>query len=300
MSASLVTIVGDAAAQLSLSDGSAAVLGAVVGIVVGLTSMGGGALLTPGLIFLGIPPSLAIGSDVLIASVTKLFGSGAYLLKREVHWPTVGRLALGSIPGALVGNRILNALPRSTIDSFVIYGLGFVLIVAGTITLLRLRSQAPLLDLDTAMPPMVVIALMGFITGLLVTVTSVGSGSILIIMMMRSVPLPMKKLVGSDIVHALILSSVATFLHARAGRVDVHLALSVLIGAVPGVLVGARMAGVLPERSLRGAVAGTLVFVGSVLLARGPSKPHPTPVAAATSSMTATMNAPVIAAEIHQ
>ncbi len=265
----------------------------------GLTSMGGGALLTPGLIFLGIPPSMAIGSDVLIASGTKIFGSGAYLLKREVHWPTVLRLSLGSIPGAILGNHILNGLPRSAIDGFVVYGLGFVLIFGGSLTLYRLRMKD--LPADLAMPPTIVIALMGFLTGVLVTVTSVGSGSILLVLMMRVVPLPMKKMVGSDIVHALILSSIAALLHAHSGRVDVHLALSVLVGAIPGVLIGARLAGVLPERSLRGAVAGVLVVVGVVLLSRGASGTKPV-MASAHSSATVAVGTggPIIAAEMHQ
>src|SRR4051812_621637 len=144
----------------------AALVGLIVGVVVGLTSMGGGALLTPALIFLGIPASTAIGSDVLIASVTKLFGSGAYVLKREVHWPTVGRLALGSIPGAFLGNRVLNAIPRAAVDSFVIYGLGVVLVLAGSATLYRLRMKA--LPPNGPMPAMATIALMGFLTGFIV------------------------------------------------------------------------------------------------------------------------------------
>jgi hypothetical protein len=263
----------------------AALVGLVVGIVVGLTSMGGGALLTPALIFLGIPASTAIGSDVLIASVTKFFGSGAYVLKREIHWRTVGSLALGSIPGALVGNRVLNAIPRASVDSFVVYGLGFVLLIAGSATLYRLTLKA--LPLTHPMPGTATIALMGFLTGFIVMVTSVGSGSLLMVMMLRFVPLPTRRLVGTDIVHALILSSLATFLHARSGRVDVALALSVLVGAIPGVLLGARMAGVLPEKGLRGAVAGILVFVGVVLVAKGPT--HPKTMIAA----------PVIAAEMH-
>jgi uncharacterized membrane protein YfcA len=106
-------------------------------------------------------------------------------------------------------------------------------------------------------------------------------------------------MVGSDIVHALILSMFATLLHAHAGRVDVQLALSVLVGSVPGVLIGARLAGVLPERGLRGAVAGVLVVVGIVLLARGPSKSKPVMASAHSSAGTGT-GGPVIAAEIHK
>ena len=93
-------------------DAVTALVGLGVGVVVGLTSMGGGALLTPALVLVvGVPPSLAIGSDVLIASAIKLFGGGAYALRREVDWTTVRRLAVGSIPGALLGVGLLNLIP---------------------------------------------------------------------------------------------------------------------------------------------------------------------------------------------
>ena len=283
-----------------IRDFDAAAVGAVVGIVVGLTTMGGGALLTPALIFLGIPPSMAIGSDFLIASGTKLFGSGAYVMKRRVHWPTVGRLCLGSIPGAFVGDRILASVGRASLDSFVTYGLGTVLIIAGSATLYRLRMKGPRPDL--AMPSTWVMVLLGFMTGVLVTGTSVGSGSLLIVFMIRLVPLPLNTLIGTDLLHALILTSLATVLHGIAGRVDVHLAASVLVGTIPGVLVGARLAGTLPERALRGAVAGVLVFVGFILLSRGTAG-HPTPQVAAAHSSTVVSSAagaPVIAAEIRR
>ena len=92
-------------------DLTAPLIGIVAGFVVGVTSTGGGALLTPALVFiLRVPPSLAVGSDVLIASVTKLFGGGSYALRGQVHWPTVGRLLAGSLPGAAVGIFVLNHL----------------------------------------------------------------------------------------------------------------------------------------------------------------------------------------------
>jgi uncharacterized membrane protein YfcA len=210
---------------------------------------------------------------VLIASVTKLFGSGAYVARREVSWPLVWKLALGSVPGALFGDQLLRLIPKTSIDLFVTYGLGFVLVLAGTLTLYRTWSRTP--TPTGPMPSTILLASLGLLTGFLVTVTSVGSGSLLMVALVRFVPLPARKLVGSDIVHALILSSVATVLHAHSGRLDVHLALSVLVGSIPGVLIGARLAGVLPERSLRAAVAVILVFVGLVLFSRGSSAARP-------------------------
>lgn len=239
-----------------------ALVGLVVGIVVGLTSMGGGALLTPALVLgLGIPPSLAIGSDVLIASGMKLLGAGAYAARGFVHWPTVGRLAAGSVPGALLGVVTLNALPKALVDAAVGRALGVVLVLAGAATLARLlgrRGIAPTRPFPSARRT----ALLGLATGFLVATTSVGSGSLLVVVLSFFFPLSARTLVGTDLAHALILSSAATLGHLLSGRVDFALAGSVLVGAVPGVIIGARLASALPERALRGALALVLVGVG--------------------------------------
>src|SRR5579872_3275460 len=108
--------------------GAIAVVGALVGIVVGLTSTGGGALLTPALLFLGVPPSLAVGSDVVVASGIKLFGGGAYALRREVDWPTVWKLAAGSVPGAVLGVLLLNRIPKEVLDHALRHVLGVALV----------------------------------------------------------------------------------------------------------------------------------------------------------------------------
>lgn len=245
-------------------DPATILVGAAVGIVVGLTSIGGGALLTPALVVgLGIPPSLAIGSDVLIASGMKLVGGGAYALRRQVHWPTVLRLASGSLPGAALGIVLLNRIPRIFLDTFVGRALGSVLIVAGAATVVRLALRDRVSP--TRWPGWPQTAALGFATGVLVSVTSIGSGSLLLCALAFLYPLRAQTLVGTDLVHALLLSAAATIGHASAGRVNVELAASVLAGAVPGVLLGARLARVLSERTLRAALAVVLVGVGSYL-----------------------------------
>jgi uncharacterized membrane protein YfcA len=257
---------------------AAALVGLVVGLVVGLTSMGGGALLTPALIYvLGVPPSMAVGSDVLIASLTKVFGGGAYALRKQVRWSLVGRLALGSIPGAIVGKQVLGLLPKGSVDGFIVYGLGGILLFAASFTMHRVMSRN--VPLPKEMPSTPVIVLLGALTGMVVTVTSVGSGSLLIVALLRLVPLPLTTLVGTDLVHALLLSVVATILHARTGNVNSALAATVLVGAIPGVLLGSGLAKVIPERPMRGGLAVVLALIGVTLLVQGPNKPLPAPAA---------------------
>ncbi len=239
-------------------------VGLAVGVVVGLTSMGGGALLTPALVLVaGIPPSLAIGSDVLIASAMKLFGGGAYAIRREVHWGVVGLLAAGSIPGAFLGVALLNRIPPGRLDEYLGRGLGFVLLLAGAATVLRILGKArPAVE---SMPtPRRTVAL-GFATGLLVATTSVGSGSLLMVVLALFYPLRSQTMVGTDLAHAFLLSSAATLGHLISGRVDFTLAAGVLAGAIPGVILGARLAFVVPERALRLGLAGVLVGIGGYL-----------------------------------
>jgi len=240
----------------------AAVVGAAVGLLVGMTSMGAGALLTPALILLlGVPPGIAVGSDVLIAGVMKLFGGGAYAVRRAVHWPTVLRLLLGSIPGALAGLGLLRLLPEGTLDASIARLLGIAMLTSGAVSLVRYLRRIP--DEPVTSPSAVGTAAIGFATGLLVSITTVGSGSILIFVLARFFPLRARQLVGTDLAHAFLLSVVAAAGHGFAGRLDPALALAVLAGAVPGVIVGALLADKVPERSLRTALA-TIVFTVGV------------------------------------
>jgi len=240
---------------------AAVLIGTVVGFVVGVTSTGGGALLTPALVFLlRVPPSVAVGSDVLIASVTKLFGSGVYARRRLVDWPTVRHLFVGSLPGAILGVMLLDHIAPDVREHVLQRALGFVLIAAGAASLVRVffRRRTP----PAAAPSPAVTAALGFVTGVLVSTTSIGSGSLLLCVLTFFFPLSAPVMVGTDLVHALLLSVVATLGHLHAGRVDFTLAGSVLAGSVPGVLLGARLAETVPERALRATLAVILIGLG--------------------------------------
>ena len=236
-------------------------IGLFVGIIVGATSTGGGALLTPALILIAkVPASIAIGSDVLIASGMKLFGGGFYISRREVNWETIKNLTIGSIPGAMLGIFILNNLPISALDAYISHALGIVLILAGTFMALLLTIKK---RFHPRHPPRWSIsAMLGFFTGLLVSMTSIGSGSLLLCVLSLLYPFSATTIIGTDIVHALFLALVATVGHSIAGRVDIALATTVLLGAIPGVLIGAKLAISMPERILRASLAIVLIVIG--------------------------------------
>lgn len=234
--------------------------GAVIGVVVGMTSTGGGALLTPALVLLlGVPARIAVGSDVLIAAVIKLVGSGFYVARGEVHWETVRTLAYGSIPGALVGLALLEAVPLARIDALLQQAVGGALVLVGVVTVMQLlRTPRP----APGMPRASVTMATGAAIGLLVSVTSIGSGSLLLAAFVLWFPLRPTTMVGTDLVHALVLSSVAAAGHFFAGRVDLALSATVLAGAVPGVIAGASVATWMPQRALRGCLAAILLAIG--------------------------------------
>jgi uncharacterized membrane protein YfcA len=190
----------------------------------------------------------------------KLVGSGFYSRRGHVHFPTVLRLAAGSLPGAGVGLLLLRSVPAQSLDGFLRGALGVALLMAGGATLLRLRrAEGPLVRSAPRTP--VTVAL-GFLTGVLVSVTSIGSGSLLLCVLALFFPLSAPTMVGTDLAHALLLSTAAALGHLAAGRVDFALAGGVLLGALPGVWLGARFATAVPERALRIGLAALLLLTG--------------------------------------
>jgi uncharacterized membrane protein YfcA len=235
-------------------------------------------MLTPGLLLLGVTPSVAVGTDLLIASVMRLFGGGIYALRGQVHWPSVRWLACGSIPGALVGVWLLNRLSATQVDSFLRNSVGGVLMLAGASMLLRVlwrpgSSRGP-------MPRPWVTVSLGAMVGVLVSVTTIGSGSLLLCVFVVLFPLSPPVLVGTDLVHALLLSGTATLAQLASGRVDVQLAGWVLLGGIPGVLLGTKLAARVPERVMRGGLACVLVGLGLNLITVSEKVHTPPPMVA--------------------
>ena len=246
-----------------------ALAGLLVGILVGLTGMGGGSLMAPLLILVfKVQPVVAVGTDLVYMSVTKLVGAWQHHRQGNVDYRLAARLAAGSIPGALVGVILLSTLPGPISgDAVVTKLLAGVMVLVGISLLVfrRFRSAPPEATGSTGVDlsrHKYLVPLLGAVVGLLVAMTSVGSGSLFLVLMVALYALPMRRIVGTDIVHGFVLVSVAGLAHIGAGNVDFGLAAALLIGSVPGVMIGSKLTAVLNERKLGTAVALALLAVG--------------------------------------
>lgn len=245
-----------------------------VGFLVGLTGVGGGALMTPLLIStFGVPPAVAVGTDLLYASVTKTVGGWRHHVAENVDWPIVVRLATGSIPAAIVVLAVMAYVPMNTdaVAHWIRYGLAFALPVSGlAIVLYPIMVRGQTLAADGQQPKRVLATvLFGAALGLLVTLTSVGAGAIGVVVLAVLFPwLPAKRIVGTDIAHAVPLTLVAGAGHLGLGHVNLWILLALLCGSIPGILLGTRLAGVAPEWLLRPLLALTLCYAAYALLSK--------------------------------
>jgi uncharacterized protein len=243
-----------------------------VGFLVGLTGVGGGALMTPLLIStFGVAPAVAVGTDLLYASVTKTVGGWRHHVAENVDWPIVMRLALGSIPASLVLLAVMSYTPFDTaaMAHWIRYGLAFALPVSAAAIVLYPILMKGHGTSDEGKPPgrPVATVLFGVALGLLVTLTSVGAGAIGVVVLAMLFPtLPAKRIVGSDIAHAVPLTLVAGAGHLGLGHVDFGILIALLCGSIPGILFGTRLAGVAPEWLLRPLLALTLCYAAYALL----------------------------------
>jgi uncharacterized membrane protein YfcA len=251
-------------------------IGLVVGTIVGLTGVGGAAIMTPLLVLvLKVNPLVAVGSDLLYSVPTKLYG--AYLHNRQgtVNWQITIALLAGGIPAALVGVGLLYYL-RTHFDIKLItlwtrHTIGVALFLAAAIMIARplfnRAGAAASREFVWTGSQRVRVAAIGAVVGLIVTITSIGSGSItlpLLTLVLPAVGLP--ELVGSDIAYAAFLIPTAAAGRWTMGDVNPVLVMNLLLGSLPGVYIGSKLCGRMQTRWLRPAVALTLVFVGTRLI----------------------------------
>jgi uncharacterized membrane protein YfcA len=246
----------------------------VVGIIVGLTGIGGASLITPMLIFVfQVPASVAISSDVVAATLMKVVGGVKHWRQQTVDAQAVKWLALGSIPGALIGVGILHAIREIddlNLDSYLLRLLGIAILGITLVALLQLMVMViapscklpslPKLNLETLTGRAIAI-LVGAILGCMVGMTSVSSGSMFALVLIALFQLDAQKLVGTDLAQAAILLSVTSLGHLTLGTVDWSLVIPIWIGSIPGVLVGAKLCQIAPQKVLRFAVYVILVMV---------------------------------------
>ena len=254
-------------------DPKVAAVGLMVGFLVGLTGTGGGALLTPLLILTGwAAPVVAVGTDLVWGTITRAAGAWVHWRQGTVDFTIVKRLLLGSIPGAIAGLTVLARLRtygEQATDHVVVRILGVALICVAMSLFLRCFGGTSGVTENRVNPrhSAWLTTFAGALVGFLASLTSVGSGSLIIVclvLLYRGTPL--RTIVGSDIVHALLLVGVAALGHLGIGKINVPLLGSLLVGSIPGVWLGSRATAMVPEQALRPVMGSALLFLGYKLL----------------------------------
>jgi hypothetical protein len=246
--------------------------GFLVGALVGLTGVGGGALMTPLLVLLfGIHADTAVGTDLLYAAATKSVGTAVHGASGTVDWGIVGRLAAGSVPATILTLLVLAHFKQNIggANHVITIVLGFALIATAIAILFRRIILEFFKERVGALDPGKTTAftvLLGAVLGVLVSLSSVGAGAIGVTVLLILYPsLPVGKLVGSDIAHAVPLTFIAGVGHWLIGTVNFQLLISLLVGSIPGIIIGSLISSRVPDRVLRPILASTLAIVGGKL-----------------------------------
>jgi uncharacterized membrane protein YfcA len=246
-------------------------IGFAVGLLVGLSGMGAGVIMTPVLILgLGLPPTTAVGTDLAYAMLTKLAGAWQHWRQGTVDFRVVRHLALGSLPAAFAAVALLVWLRRfdtAVVDAWVERAIGLALIIAAGLILHRVfRAGQPVSPVASLSHRWTAVVLIGALGGFLVGLTSVGSGSIMLALLVFVSPLPPEKLVGTDLAHAALLVGATGLIYLYIGHVELGLAAQLVVGSVPGAIVGSRLTLQVPRRMLQVGLAGILIASAYKLL----------------------------------
>ena len=252
------------------------VSGAVIGFMVGMTGVGAGSLTTPLLISVfGVAPPVAVGTDLLFAAMTKSTAAWRYQKHKNIDWIVLLWLAAGSLPGALVTLAWLRwAHPDTTMLAQLIRrGLGCLLIFSALANfaypwLMRAHQKT---EAEASPGPRrkKATAALGFVLGVMVVLTSVGAGAIGVVALMLLYPrLSARRLIGTDVVHAVPLTLVAGLGHLALGSIDLHVLGLLLLGSVPGIALGVRVTGAAPDWIVRNGLAVVLLIAAYLLMTK--------------------------------
>ena len=252
-------------------------IGFAIGVIIGLTGVGGGSLMTPILVGgLGIPPAIAVGTDLLFAAITKSFGAVAHWRVGNVAKRLLTVLITSSLTGAALAFAVIHEV-KPNIEALnqvirfslgvALFGTAFALLIRPWLLRLRrgqsLRASAH--DVSNNVWPTIVL---GLAIGAVVTLSSVGAGAIGVTALLLLHPsLPISRIVGTDIAYAVPLTAAAGLAHASVGHLDVNLLVGLLVGSVPGILLGARLSKRVPEIATRSLLVAALSFAGVKLVA---------------------------------
>ncbi|BCJ87801.1 sulfite exporter TauE/SafE family protein [Effusibacillus dendaii] len=252
--------------------------GFFVGAMIGMTGMGGGLLMTPLLILgFGVAPSIAVGTDLVFAATTKLFGAWQHWRQKTVDFALLRYVAMGSVPGTLLGGFCVRLLKQSAGGQSEIWmskTLAIVFLFIALIMILQViksfrGSSIHAVQREpfaTSHMNRYLVAVIGFLVGFLVAVTSVGSGTLFMALLLYFYPLSVSKLVGTDIVHGVLITALAALIHWGIGTIDLRMVLNLTAGSIIGVLVGSRMSVKIPDLILRIVLIVILVLSSVKLL----------------------------------
>ena len=247
--------------------------GFAVGFLVGMTGVGGGSLMTPILILLfHVHPTTAVGTDLLYAAVTKTGGSLVHGINKTIDWRIVTRLAAGSLPASLLTLLVFHflAIDPAAYNALVTKVLSVALLATALALLMRKRllaSYSRWVGVLSETQTITYTVLTGILLGVLVTISSVGAGALGVTALILLYPeLPIVKIAGSDIVHAVPLTLLAGLGHLMSGGIDTSVLVSLLAGSLPGIMISSLFAPRLPDLALRLILAATLALTGVRLL----------------------------------
>ncbi len=247
------------------------IAGLVVGFIVGMTGVGGGSLMTPILLWFGINPATAVGTDLLYAAITKASGVWVHGKQKNIDWAITGWLALGSVPAAAATLWFLSTLNTDTaaLNAIIKQGLAVVLILTALAILFKSRLQAfankhagDRYHLSgRTLNTLTVVT--GVVLGVMVSLTSIGAGALGTVALFLLYPfLVTRRLVGTEIAHAVPLTLVAGLGHASMGNMDWSLLGYLLLGSLPGIYIGSHLTGKISDAVLRPCLAGMLLLIG--------------------------------------
>lgn len=248
-----------------------------MGFLIGATGIGGGIIMAPILLFLGIQPSVVVGTDLFYSFITKCLGTVQHYRQGSVNSGWIKTLGSGSVLGAVFGVIVIHQLFHhygiEFTDMFVKKALGVVLVFSslllffGEVFSQKLRDKLSIHKIDDPQRSWLLVASFGLVIGFIVGLTSIGSGSVIALFFLLFSAMKPKDVVGTDLAHAVLLSGVAAIGHMTLGTVDPKLALNLLAGSLPGVLIGSYMTILIPSRPLKLGIASLIIVSGLKYLA---------------------------------
>jgi uncharacterized membrane protein YfcA len=247
--------------------------GFIVGLIVGITGMGGALVMTPLMIFLfGVSPAVAIGTDLVYASITKMVGAYQHWRQRTIDFSIVKWMLTGSIPGALLGVLLImfmqHQFDTKQLNSSIGKILGVTYLLIAGVMLWRIfrwknKTERPA---EIKRPPKGKLVALGLAGGFIVGMTSVGSGTLFMAVLTMIYPVASAKLVGTDILQAVVVTGVAGIAHLSIGNVDMSIVGQLLLGSIPGIILGSKLTTKIPDVAIRTALMVMLFLSGMKLL----------------------------------